>query len=134
MYIISFYSYVSLDSTGKTICICNRMDLDRQRYHRDPTFTQLFVSRSARLCKYVREVVGAGFSTSFQSFTTFRELLYQLESSLPQIDEGSQRSFRPNQRVDFYRFEREFYNESRTKQINALLVWKSEKHYFILLC
>lgn len=43
--------------TGKTICICNRMDYDRQRMAHDSSFTQLFVARSQRLCRYVSETI-----------------------------------------------------------------------------
>lgn len=120
---------VAYGRTGKTICICNRMELDRQRFHHDPSFTQLFVSRSARLCKYVKEVVGAGSSNSCQTFHVFRELLYRLESTLPRMDKDNQRYFIPSQHVDFYRFEREFYNKqlrSVKGMLGALLVWKSK--------
>lgn len=126
--------HVLLNRTGKTVCICNRMELDRQRYQHDPSFTQLFTSRSARLCKYVKEVVGADSSGS-QCFSTFRELLYQLESSLPRMDKSNQRFFSPSHHVDFYRFEREFYHQQSNSvkgMLGALLVWKSELFvYFV---
>lgn len=40
---------------GKTCVICNRMDYDRQRAEGQFGFSQLFVTRSHRLCSYVKE-------------------------------------------------------------------------------
>eukprot|EP00956_Cyclotella_meneghiniana_P013913 scaffold20482_cov23-Cyclotella_meneghiniana.AAC.4 len=88
--------------TGKTVCICNRMELDRLRFQHDPSFKQLFVSRSSRLCRYVKEVVGTGSTSSIQSFMTFKELLYSLDSSLPRIED--EKIFSLSQHVDYYRF------------------------------
>jgi hypothetical protein len=51
--------------TGKTVCICNRMELDRKRYESDPHFSQLFVSRSKRLCRYVKMNFGDGIGRYF---------------------------------------------------------------------
>lgn len=110
--------------TGKTICICNRIEYDRQRFGQDPTFSQLFVSRSSRLCKYVQEAAGVTANAK-ESFLTFKELIYQLDTTLPQLE--NKRHFAPSQRIDFYRFQREFYTNQRSKgQLSALVVWKSE--------
>jgi hypothetical protein len=109
------------------------MEFDRQRFQHDKNFTQLFVLRSARLFKYVKEVVGANSDRDGQSFLTFRELLYQLESSLPRSDKGM--VFNSSARVDYYRFASEFYNElESSKSIAALLVWKSKSRAWLLLC
>jgi hypothetical protein len=45
---------IGRSGTGKTICIMNRMDRDRQRTPDQQNFGQLFVARSRRLCSLVR--------------------------------------------------------------------------------
>ena len=102
------------------------MELDRRRFDCDPSFTQLFVSRSSRLCKYVNEIVGDGSGRFSDSFTTFNVLIYQIESLLSR-GENHLRFIR-SRCVDFYRFSRDFYNQESTTnaKLNALLVWKSE--------
>ena len=119
------FRFLLNDRTGKTICICNRMELDRLRFQHDPSFTQLFVSRSSRLCKYVKEVVGSGSTSSMQSFMTFKELLYSLDSSLPRVED--EKRFSSSQHVDYHRFARDFYEPHCSKmKLSALLVWKSK--------
>lgn len=106
------------------------MELDRQRSNYDPMFNQLFVSRSFRLCKYVKEVVGAVSTKNNQSFVTFKELIHHIESVLPGGGSGG-RSFSPSQYVDFFRFAQEFYNmkSQPSETLGALLVWKSKFKY-----
>jgi len=107
--------------TGKTICICNRIEYDRQRLGHKPNFSQLFVSRSSQLCRYVKDAVG-----SFEgiSFTTFDKLVSHLiESPLSQVINGN---FRPRQYVNFARFNQDFYTERYPQEnVSALIVWKS---------
>ncbi len=108
--------------TGKTICISNRIEFDRQRLGHKPNFSQLFVARSSRLCRYVEGTVG-GNARSTTTFATFDKLLNQLESSLSQ---GSKYSFSHGQRVDFHRFNKEFYPECNLQEKASVLeVWKS---------
>jgi len=102
--------------TGKTICICNRMDHDRHNMSHDPTFSQLFVARSPRLCNYVRDTIGDDTCTSFK---TFEQLIMHLESSLPQND----KLFLPSQRMDFTRFKNEIYEGDNPGDVDALIVW-----------
>ena len=111
--------------TGKTVCICNRMEYDRQRLGRKPGFMQLFVSRSARLCNYVKKAVGETEGSS--SFVTFEKLVRGLESSLSQEVTGE---FRPPQRVDFARFKLDFYAERFPQdKEGALIVWRAIKTF-----
>ena len=107
--------------TGKTICISNRIEFDRQRLGHKPNFSQLFVARSSRLCRYVEGAVGGNASST--TFATFEKLLNQLESSLSQ---RSKYSFNHSQRVDFHRFNKDFYPECILQEkASALEVWKS---------
>lgn len=89
--------------TGKTLCICNRMEFDRIMFSGNIMFTQLFVSRSARLCRYVSGVVGGNDSYEFM---TLQELVNMLDTSLPQLN-SSFASHLPSQHVSFVRFRRE---------------------------
>ncbi|KAL7456712.1 hypothetical protein ACHAWC_009869, partial [Mediolabrus comicus] len=105
--------------TGKTICICNRIEYDRQTGSgQDPLFTQLFVARSLRLCRYVEGAVGEDNRTSF---TTYERLLSDIESTLPAVQT---KHFNPSQRMDFSRFRRDFHSQSSSKEkIGALILW-----------
>jgi hypothetical protein len=105
--------------TGKTICICNRIEYDRQTGSgQDPLFNQLFVARSLRLCRYVEGAVGEDNRTSF---TTYERLLNDIESTL----RASQtKHFNPSQRMDFSRFRRDFHSQSSSKEkVGALISW-----------
>ena len=104
--------------TGKTVCICNRIECDRQsRAVSDPSFTQLFVARSSRLCKYVEGAVGEDNRTSFCTYST---LLSDIEISMSQ--EQKRRSFNPSHKMNFQRFKQEFHNSSNMK-VSALILW-----------
>jgi len=109
--------------TGKTICICNRIEFDRQRLGHKPNFSQLFVSRSSQLCRYVKDAVG---SNEGSSFTTFNKLVGNLLEL--QIVNGS---FHPRQHVDFARFNQDFYTVRYPQEnISALIVWKAIRTFF----
>ena len=111
--------------TGKTVCICNRMEYERQTYGRDPSFSQLFVARSKRLCRYVSGVVGP---SNASSFCTFEEVLRELETSLPVAEGKSGRTFLPSQKIDFNRFRHEFYrtDSPQKRKVGALIAWTGE--------
>ena len=100
--------------TGKTVCICNRMDIDRQRHQHSNSFSQLFVARSQRLARYVSETVG---SNERSTFTTFGELLHQLEAELPDVD-CTPSIFLPSQKMDFSRFKRDVCRENTGQKDN----------------
>ena len=104
--------------TGKTIIVTQRIEFDRQsRPGQDPSFTQLFVARSARLCRYVE---GAVNEDNRASFCTYERLLSDVESSLP----GRDKSFNPSQKMDFRRFKQEFHNlTSNSEKFSALISW-----------
>jgi hypothetical protein len=110
--------------TGKTVCICNRMDLDRQRHKENNSFSQLFVARSQRLARYVSEMVGRQDSCTF---TTFGELLHRLENQLPEID-SVRTMFLPSQKMDFSRFKRDdicsgTMGQNKKQHIDPMIAW-----------
>lgn len=107
--------------TGKTVCIINKMEYDRETKSRNnPEFSQLFVARSRQLCRYVKDAVG---HNERSSFTTFDSLVNRIETSLF----GSiNQNFRQSRHVDFYRFRNEFYLPIYPREdISALIVWKA---------
>jgi hypothetical protein len=105
--------------TGKTICISNRIEYDRQRLSHQKGFTQLFISRSSRLCRYVEGSVGKNEQSTF---TTFDRLLHKLDSTL---FEKGETNFSQRQHVDFSRFKGEFYANCNGKDDpSALVTWK----------
>jgi len=110
--------------TGKTVCICNRMEYDRVRFADKAGFSQLFVSRSRQLCRYVMDVVG---NHERSSFTTFDKLVSQIETSLSQI---INRTFRQSRHVDFSRFKNEFYTSRYPQEdVSALIAWKAIRSF-----
>jgi len=110
--------------TGKTVCICNRIEFDRQRLGETANFSQLFVSKSSQLCRYVQDAVG---SSKGISFTTFDKLVgHILELLSPFI----KASFHPCHYVGFSRFNQDFYTVRYPQaDINPLIVWKTVRTF-----
>ena len=101
-------------------CICNRIEYDRQRLGEKSEFSQLFVSRSNRLCVYVENAVGSNRQSEFH---TFDNLLHELDVSLSEEERST--GFNQRQRVGFAQF-KQFYDERYPQEkIAALIVWKA---------
>ncbi|KAL9181777.1 hypothetical protein ACHAXT_012120 [Thalassiosira profunda] len=110
--------------TGKTVCISNRIEYDRQRFAGRDDFTQLFLSRSSRLCRYVEGAVG---KTDGSTFTTFDKHVRHLESLLKEEINGV---YHPEKHVTFARFRQRFYTERYPNEdISALIVWRAIKTF-----
>jgi len=103
--------------TGKTVCMASRMDHDQQQLGRDPSFNQLFVARSPKLCAYVESIVE---NTGKASFETYDGLKQRLEQQLP-CKEGIRCQFPVERRMRFDTFKREVYNGEQG--IDPGLVW-----------
>jgi hypothetical protein len=90
----------------------------------DPSFSQLFVARSKRICNYVRETVGdysasEGVGTRLDYFT-FEKLKDLCEVTL----RGVNPAFKDlSTRVDFARFKREFPSLVSDSGLDPLVVW-----------
>jgi hypothetical protein len=105
--------------TGKTVCISNRIEFDRERLGHKADFSQLFVSRSKQLCRYVKDAVG---ESKGSTFTTFEKLVSEIQASLSQF---IGRSFQRNH-VGFARFNNEFYSPRYSQEdCGALIAWKA---------
>ena len=105
--------------TGKTICICNRIDYDRTVAEtNDQHISQLFVARSEKLCRYVQGAVGQG-STSSARFTTFGQLLSSLERDTTLGKEMHSR-FPPDSHVGLVQFQ---CIPRSSDSVESLLVW-----------
>ena len=109
--------------TGKTICICNRMEFDRQKFVKDESFSQLFVARSPRLCTYVKTNIGEYRGCEF---ATFSQILDEIETQLPKVhsirDEFPETHF-----MSFSTFKQEVYNGD--KGVDALIVWTNIRSF-----
>lgn len=104
--------------TGKTVCICNRMDLDRQLNYHNSCFTQLFIARSQRLSNYVKETVGECQGCTFSTFT---KLVESLENRLPKLDTVGD-LFLPSQQMNFARFKRDVHAGPRD-MVDPMVAW-----------
>ncbi|KAL3933996.1 MAG: hypothetical protein SGBAC_010158 [Bacillariaceae sp.] len=109
--------------TGKTICTANRMDYDRQQMKHDPSFTQLFVAQSQKLCAYVENIIGPTDGTRFETYDKMKQ---RLERELPTKD-GIRSSFPTELKMRFDVFKREVYNAD--KDIDPLLAWTSIRSF-----
>jgi hypothetical protein len=113
--------------TGKTVCICNRIDFDRHLMAKDSTFTGLFVARSQRICRYVQESLGILTDDSNEStitFLTFEKLLKSCEERLF----GSTYVRLDDQYVTFTQFKARFPTHI-CKDLDPLVVWTSIKSF-----
>lgn len=120
------YSHILFLSIGKTICICNRMEYDRQKHKECDHFTQLFVARSAKLCRYVEGVVG---SRDGCQMVTFHDLRDHLENELPTNDSiRDDYSNRNNKYMDFFRFKKEMFGNG-SEAIDPLVVWTNIRSF-----
>ena len=88
-------------------------------YRHDQTFSQLFVARSKRLCKYVAE---AAWDQNLCH--TFGVLIHEIDEVLPRL-ENNHRHFFPSQRMDYQRFKQEFHDNhfSKDNKAGAVYVW-----------
>jgi hypothetical protein len=115
--------------TGKTICIANRMDYDREE---DKGVSQLFVARSRRICSYVRGLVeGTGTPKEGVEYLTFAKLVdkcervLQIKQKQHASDWGDSRD--PNQ-ITYARFKLEIYKKS-TYKVDPLIVWSQIRSF-----
>ena len=102
------------------------MEYDRQIHKERDHFTQLFVARSAKLCRYVEGVVG---NRDGCEMTTFHDLRDRLENELP-IHESIQGDYsnRNNKYMHFFRFKKEMFGNG-TEGIDPLLVWTNIRSF-----
>merc|ERR1719491_922275 len=102
------------------------MELDKQKFgKKEPDFSQLFVARSPRLCRYVENIIGAT-SGSKNRFTTFNKVIDQLEKILPKVK--SVRDEFPNvQLMNFSKFKCVVYDGSG--DVDALIVWTNIRSF-----
>jgi superfamily I DNA/RNA helicase len=106
--------------TGKTSCISSRIDYERNKYEGDPTFSQLFVARSMRICNFVRKTVGG--RAERLEFLTFNDFLRQCESTLKVT-----LSLDPDKHVDYPAF-RAVFTDCEFG-LDKLVVWTQIKSF-----
>lgn len=113
--------------TGKTVCICNRIEFDRQMFAGHMSFSQIFVSRSKKLCRYVEGVVGHHVTTQTH-FLTFSELISQIHDWYPQL--SAKANIYVSSLVTFERFKSQFYHLGNY-DLDPLLVWTAIRSFLI---
>lgn len=100
------------------------MEFDRQMYSQKvANFSQLFIARSPRLCRFVENAIGAKESSKF---TTFRDLVDNLEDILPKGDDYTELT--NDKYVDYFRFKHDFFKES-SEGIDALIAWTNIRSF-----
>uniref|UniRef100_A0A7S3L325 UvrD-like helicase ATP-binding domain-containing protein n=3 Tax=Amphora coffeiformis TaxID=265554 RepID=A0A7S3L325_9STRA len=107
--------------TGKTVTISNRIHYDRHAYRDDPTFSQLFIARSRKVCNYVKKAVGEDTGvTSTLAYFTYEKFLVETEDVLgvAPMNEAKRHG-----RMDFQRFKREFFKDGVRHKIDPLVAW-----------
>ena len=110
---------------SKTVCICERIARDRHHADIHVEFKQLFVARSSRICRIVKELVGTEYLEENQhlrqpDFLTFKRLLDKCMTTLPG---EAPRAFDPNSYVDFQRFKRDFFVVYEKCGLDSLVLW-----------
>ena len=104
--------------TGKTQCICNRMEQDYQiasvsNTGDGPPCRQLFIARSTRLCQWVQGLqtaMGAGSGTNAK-FSPIWQFVDWIDSIVDPGPAEAQRSFDKIHRVDYIRFRDTIWGE-----------------------
>jgi hypothetical protein len=114
--------------TGKTVCICNRIDFDRHLAENDPTYSALFIARSKRICRYVQDSVGllAEDSRDFITFSTFEAFLRKCEERL--FGPGEHFTRDNSKYVSFQQF-KEIFGNFDCGDLDPLVVWTSIKSF-----
>jgi superfamily I DNA/RNA helicase len=107
--------------TGKTLCVCNRMARDRQRFGNE--LKQLFVARTQRLCDYVQALQqNAGEDVQSARFIRMDSLLDELVRT--HARDGAEWS--DQTRVDYQRFRDTIWTEissGERAKFDPLVVW-----------
>ena len=113
--------------TGKTVCICNRIDHDRHLHEGNPTFSQLFVARSQRICAYVSDTVGSfgnvdESGANLLNFMTFKTLLSDCEAKLRVCASNeAPMAFDRSKRIDYQHFKS--FLAGKECELDPLNVW-----------
>jgi ankyrin repeat protein len=107
--------------TGKTLCVCNRMARDRQRFGKE--LRQLFVARTQRLCDYVQALQQkAGEDVQSARFIRMDTMV----SELAETHARNGMDWSDQTRVDYQRFRDTIWSEiagNERQSIDVLVVW-----------
>ena len=95
-------------------------------YKGRPFFTQLFVARSYKLCKYVENTIGIRDGSKL---TTFSDLRDNLENELPKYESiRDDFAYSSEKQIDFFRFKKQFFDYG-TEEIDPLIVWTNIRSF-----
>lgn len=102
------------------------MEFDRQMNKGRHFFTQLFVARSYKLCKYVENTIG---NRDGSKLTTFSDLRDNLENELPKHESvRDDFAYSSEKQIDFFRFKKQFFDYG-TEEIDPLIVWTNIRSF-----
>ncbi len=109
--------------TGKTLCLSERMTLDRARAL--DGVSQLFVARSPRICELVR-----GFQERHSAthrvpvdYMTLDVFVSHMHSAICARLSMVEKGYPKGKRVDFQRFQAIYHNIKHKSRMDALIVW-----------
>ncbi|GFH43986.1 P-loop containing nucleoside triphosphate hydrolase protein [Chaetoceros tenuissimus] len=112
--------------TGKTICICSRMEYDRRMNKSCNDFSQLFVARSSSICRLVEGMIE---TRDRCKLVTFHDLQDLLENELPKFDSIPDDFVNQSEKqMNFFRFKREFFRK-RIDEVDPLIVWTNIRSF-----
>jgi len=105
-------------AAGKTLCLANRITLEAGTHKSNPSFKQLFVARSSKICKHVKALVGPdnGAKCGYFPFAKF------LDTCGAIVGEGKEMQKKRNN-VDFKRYKHEFYRPTKETPLDPLVIW-----------
>ena len=110
--------------TGKTLCLSERMTLDRERAL--DGVSQLFVARSPRICELVR-----GFQERYSGaphrvpvdYMTLDVFVSHMHSAICARLSLAEKGYPKGKRVDFQRFRAMYHNIKHKSRMDALIAW-----------
>ncbi len=119
--------------TGKTVCLCDRMSRDRESARvasgKSSSLRQLFISRSRRLCEFVRSYQlrhGACQAEVLQGadFVTLDGFVLHMEGVVSRHRGGQANRFHSaSGRVDFRRFASHMSADIKKSGLDAVVLW-----------
>src|SRR5690606_39024702 len=114
--------------TGKTVCLCDRMTRDRQAAAvHGHTLSQLFVSRSKRLCEFVKthqeQQSTDGTDLASTDFITLDQFMCHMETTLSTSQSTAFPVLSPIRRVDYQRFCSLMADALQCSGLDAIVVW-----------
>lgn len=106
--------------TGKTLCVCNRIDLDRQILGKQTR--QLFLARTKRLCGFVERLVAK--TTTVDENLEFKRVVDWVEEMRKKCGRGDDGRYQANKHMNYHNFCKQWEMVRGDEvELDALQVW-----------